>query len=52
MKPTEPGSSDKARDLDPKAIKPETADQVRGGRAGGDDDDLEELQVQRKVKPR
>jgi hypothetical protein len=49
MKPTEPGTSDKAKDLDPKAIKPETADQVRGGRArkGGDDDDLEELQVQR-----
>jgi hypothetical protein len=50
MKPSEPGTSDKAKDLSPKSIKPESAEQVRGGRAGGDDDDLEELQVERKIK--
>jgi hypothetical protein len=49
MKPTKPGSNEKPKDLPQKAITPETADQVRGGkaRAGGDDDDLEELEVQR-----
>ena len=49
MKPTKPGSKDKPQDLPSKAIKPATADQVRGGaaRRGGDDDDLEELEVQR-----
>jgi hypothetical protein len=52
MNPTEPARHDKAMDLDPKVIKPESADQVRGGRAGGDDDDLEELQVERKTRPR
>ena len=50
MEPTKPGSPDKAKNLPEKAITPDTANQVRGGRAGGDDDDLEELQVQRKVK--
>ncbi len=49
MNPKKPGSTEKPQDLPKKAIKPETADQVRGGRArsGGDDDDLEELEVQR-----
>ena len=49
MNPPEPDTRDKVKDLDPKATEPETGDQVRGGRArrGGDDDDLEELQVQR-----
>lgn len=51
MKPTEPKSTDRVKDLPPKPIIPKSADQVRGGRASGDDDDLEELQVQRKKKP-
>ena len=51
MKPKEPNSTDQVKDLPPKPIKPKSADQVVGGRAGGDDDDLEELQVQRKVPP-
>jgi hypothetical protein len=50
MEPTKARVTDKVEDLAEKAIKPEQAEQVRGGRAGGDDDDLEELQVQRKAK--
>lgn len=52
MNPTERESTDKVKDLPPKVIKPKSADQVRGGRAGGDDDDLEELQVERKPRPK
>jgi hypothetical protein len=48
MKPKEPDSTDKVKDLPPKPMQPKSADKVVGGRAGGDDDDLEELQVQRK----
>ena len=34
------------KDLPDKAVTPQKADKVKGGLAGGDDDDLEELQVQ------
>ena len=49
MKSPEETPRDKVVDLDPKMVTPENAAQVQGGRArkGGDDDDLEELQVQR-----
>ena len=35
------------KDLPNKTVTPEKAGNVKGGRAGGDDDDLEELEVQR-----
>jgi hypothetical protein len=38
--------SSKIQDL-PRKISPDDAEKVKGGRAGGDDDDLEELEVQR-----
>ena len=49
MNPTKPGSTDKPQDLPRKALKPETADQVRGGapRPDPDPDILDELEVQR-----
>ena len=44
----QPKKPDKGmRDLPDRAVTPKKADNVKGGRAGGDDDDLEELEVQR-----
>jgi hypothetical protein len=45
MKPTEPKSTDKVKDLPPKPTNPKSADQVRGGvRTGGDDNPVESAQ--------
>lgn len=45
----QPKKPDQVKDLPGKAVTPEKAGEVKGGamRAGGDDDDLEELEVQR-----
>ena len=49
MEPTKPRAVDKVEDLPWKGIQPDTAEQIRGGKArrGSHDDDLEELPVQR-----
>ena len=45
----QPKKPDQVKDLPGKSVTPEKAGDVKGGamRAGGDDDDLEELEVQR-----
>ena len=37
MKPKEPRSADKIKDVPPKPLKPESLDKVVGGRASGDE---------------
>lgn len=50
MKPKEPRPTNQIKDLPPKAVKPESTDQVRGGRAGGDDLPEESLQYKPKLR--